>query len=261
MPYDSKEIIIYIAIVTGIIVFLAVAITLMIVARNKREWLHKEQLESLQLKTEKQILESEVAIQENVLQAISREIHDNLTLSLTLAKLYLNTFPWDEPDKARIKLNDSVDILTKTISDLSDISKSLNSDIIVSQGLIGALEEELGRIKRAGLFNIVFNIIGDVVYMDNKKDLLIYRIIQEAFNNIIKHSKTRHAWLTLDYRAPTIHITIGDCGTGFIPTSTAKKSGAGLTNMRLRAGLIGGEVTINSQEGKGTLIELTIPII
>ena len=73
---------------------------------------------------------TQLEIQEDTFQHISREIHDNINLSLTLAKLNLNTLNWSEKEKAISQVNSSIDLISQSIANLSDISKSLNSDII-----------------------------------------------------------------------------------------------------------------------------------
>jgi two-component system NarL family sensor kinase len=262
MQLSKFNIIIYFLLITGIVLFLSIVITTLLYLYKKNQIIYYQNMESLKLKTEKNILASRVEIQENTVQRISREIHDNISLSLTLAKLYLNTFPWDDKDKATTQLNSAVEIISESISNLSDISKSLNSDIICSQGLIRALEDETNRIRKTGLFSIDFLIAGEPVYLDTQKELVIFRIIQEGFNNIIKHSKASHTRLSLHFTSTHLHVGITDNGKGFI---TEKKNhseyhGAGLKNMETRTGMIGGDIQIKSIPGNGTTIRFNIPI-
>jgi signal transduction histidine kinase len=208
---------------------------------------------------EKTVLNAQLEIQERTFQHISREIHDNISLSLTLAKLQLNTFDWNDKAGSLDKLNSSVELLTKSIAELSDISKGMNADIIIQQGLLRAIEEEIRRIRQAGLFTIDYIFTGTPVYMNAQQELIIFRIIQEAFNNIIKHSKTRNAGLYLHYDDVKLGITIGDDGVGFDTEQSAKNRQAGLMNMETRAKMLGGKMKIESQPGQGTLLNFTIP--
>ncbi|MEI9810293.1 MAG: hypothetical protein WDO16_21820 [Bacteroidota bacterium] len=86
------------------------------------------------------------------LQTISRDIHDNINLSLTLAKLNLNTLDITNKEKSMEQLTYSIDIISKSIIDLTDISRSMNSDIISEQGLIKALELEIEKLKKLNRF-------------------------------------------------------------------------------------------------------------
>jgi signal transduction histidine kinase len=208
---------------------------------------------------EKTVLNAQLEIQEQTFQHISREIHDNIGLSLTLAKLELNTFDWNDKDVSSDKLNSSVELLSKSIADLSDISKGLNTDIIIQHGLLWAVEEEIKHIRQAGLFTLDFMLTGTPLYMKAQEELIIFRIIQEAFNNIIKHAKTASAGLHLHYDEVKLHIAIVDEGVGFDTGLSAKNRHAGLKNMEARTKMLGGQMKIKSRPGHGTSLNFTIP--
>ncbi|MEO8403118.1 MAG: ATP-binding protein [Chitinophagaceae bacterium] len=217
----------------------------------------------MKLINEKNILESRVEIHETTVQNISREIHDNISLSLTLAKLHLNTFHWENKEKATLQVNAAIEILSKSILNLSDISRSLNSDIINTQGLLTALEDEIDRIRRTGLFLIDFRVTGEPIYLNTQKELIIFRIIQESFNNIIKHSNATRARLTLHFTSTHLQIGVNDNGNGFVMSKKdiyPVKKGAGLKNIEARTAMIGGEMQIKSILKQGTSIRLNIPI-
>jgi signal transduction histidine kinase len=263
MQASKSNVIIFFLLITGIVLFLTILVVALLYLYKKRQIVYYQNIESLKLKNEKHILESRVEIQETTVQNISREIHDNINLSLTLAKLYLNTFSWNDKEKSEFQISAAIEILTQSISNLSDISKSLNSDLIRSQGLISALDDEINRIRRTGLFVIDFTVSGEPVYLDTQNELIIFRIIQEAFNNIIKHSAATRTRLTLHFTPNHLHIGISDNGKGFTIIDSkiySNKRGAGLKNMETRAGMIGGELQIKSVPGAGTTIRFNIPI-
>jgi len=195
------------------------------------------------------------------LQHISREIHDNISLSLTLAKLNLNTFDWDCPGKAKSQINCSLEQVSKAITDLSYLSKGLNSELIANQGLIEVLKNEIDRLKELDLFALNYTITGTAVFMDSQKELVIFRIIQEAFNNIIKHAKASIVKLSLHYDVEELKILITDNGKGFHNEAIAEnnKSTAGLSNMNKRAKVLNGKTIIQSRPQGGTSVYITIP--
>jgi signal transduction histidine kinase len=201
-------------------------------------------------------------IQENTFLHISREIHDNINLSLTLAKLHLNTFDWNDKEKMAYQLRSSVELIGQSISSLSDISKSLHSDIISSQGLKIAIDNEIKKIGRTGLFPISLVVTGNPVYMNVQKELIIFRIVQEAFNNMIKHAKATKAEVNMHYNTNGLQITLHDNGCGFIVSDhmTSNKIGkAGLSNMETRAKAINGNMQVVSSINKGTTLSFYIP--
>lgn len=233
--------------------------TLMIFYRN-RQMVFLENLKNAHAQYENNLISSQLEIQEQTFQQISREIHDNISLSLTLAKLQLNTFDWDDREKSVIKMESSIQLLGKSIAQLSDISKSLNADIIIQQGLLQALEEEMQRIRQADQFELVYEVKGSPVFMDSNKELIIFRIIQEAFNNVIKHANASVVQLQLDYCPEQLQILVTDNGRGFDPDRNKSGGNAGLKNMETRASILKGEMQVFSSAETGTTLIFTIPI-
>lgn len=220
---------------------------------------YQEKLNVIQADYETNILKSQLEMQEQTSQHISREIHDNISLSLTLAKLHLHTLDWNNREKAGEKVDTSIKLLSQSIAGLSDISKGLNADVIIQHGLLKATEDEMLRIRQAGLFNLDVAITGDPVYMDNQKELIIFRIIQEAFNNIIKHANAGNAKLALHYNAVRLAITISDDGKGFDTELAGSNRKAGLKNIATRIKTLKGEMHICSRPGNGTVLSFNIP--
>ena len=259
MQKTSFDIIVFLIVVSGLIIFMVAFIVFMLYLYRKKQQGFEKNIVQIKQDHEKTVLNAQLEIQEQTFQHISREIHDNISLSLTLAKLQLNTFDWNDKDGSSDKLNSSVKLLTKSIAELSDISKGLNTDIIIQHGLLWAVEEEIKRIRQAGLFTLDFILTGTPVYMNAQQELIIFRIIQEAFNNIIKHAKSPRAGLHLHYDDVKLHITIVDDGIGFDTELAAKTQHAGLKNMETRAKMLGGKMKIESRPGQGTSLNFKIP--
>ena len=174
----------------------------------------------------------------------------------------MNTLNLDQRELAGYQVSSSIELISKSINNLSGISKSLNSDIIGSQGLIKAIENEIRRIRETGLFAVELCVTGEPVYMDAKKELIIFRIVQEAFNNIIRHANATNANVILHYESNDLQIKITDDGVGFDvagEVKASKNNKAGLKNMRSRIKMIGGEMQIESRAGHGSVLTFIIP--
>ena len=249
----------FLLVVTLLILLMAGFILMILYFYKKKQITYLKTIETINHDHEKNLLQSRIEVQEQTLQNMSREIHDNISLSLTLAKLQLNTLNINDKIKIAQAVTSSVDLLSKSINDLSDLSQSMNPDIISQEGLIDTLKNETVRISKSGLFEINFQINGNPVFLDAQKELIIFRIIQEAFNNIIKHASAKKVGLDLYYHANHIEITIMDDGKGFDPIHLSTKTGAGLNNMKTRAKVFNGEVNIESNPGSGTKISVSIP--
>ena len=216
--------------------------------------------ETLKADYHKNLLSTKLEIQEKTFQKISQEIHDNISLSLTLAKLHLYTIDFNDQVKSKSQVNLAIELLHQSIIDLSDISKSLNADIIIQHGLLKALDNEIAQIKQTGLFDLNLKILGSPIYMEGQKELIIFRLIQEAFNNILKHSKATNANVTIHYSCKILHIIISDNGVGFDIKKHQNNFQAGLKNMETRVTLLNGTHKILSTPGHGTVLSFRIPI-
>src|SRR5437762_2106814 len=256
MQNTNNDLILFILASTVIILLMAGFIIGILYLYRKKQLAHFKTIEELKLDYEKNLLHTQIEMQEQTLQHISREIHDNISLSLTLAKLNLNTLEWDHPVESKNQIDSSLQQISKAITDLSDLSKGMNSELIINQGLIEVLKKETNRLRKLNLFELKYVITGSPVFMDSQKELVIFRIIQEAFNNIIKHARATSVKLNLDYGADHINVLVADNGKGFckrtVEQNKNKESKAGLNNMQKRAVLFNGKTIIDSTLGSGT---------
>lgn len=216
----------------------------------------------MKLNHENEILTSQIAVQENTFVEIAREIHDNISLSLTLAKLNLNTLGVVYGNDDKSKVENAIDLISKSLFDLNNLSKSIDGDIISRFGLINALQKELESINKIGKIEVKLNIIGNDRFLEQSVELGIFRIIQESIKNSINHSFATILNIIISYQKDIIEVSIEDNGQGFniekIEDKKNPKFSSGIINMKNRAKLINGEFDITSKIGIGTMIHLLI---
>src|SRR5690349_1291344 len=123
-------------------------------------------------------------------------------------------------------------------------------------GLIRALESEIRNIEKLGLLQPVFRITGNPVNLEQNKSLIIFRIVEEALHNVIKHAKATLVEMRVQFDSDNVKLTIRDNGKGF---DDDEKPGRGLQIMRDSARVIGADFNLASSAAQGTLIRLTIP--
>lgn len=209
------------------------------------------------------IVQTQLEIQEETFQNISREIHDNIGLSLTLAKLHLNTLTLNNPRKTHPLIEYSIELIGQAINDLSDISKSLNSDIVLNYGLLNLIEIKLDKLAKSGKFSVDFKVEGQVIFIHSQKELILYRIFQEALNNIIKHSKADSLAVYLVFDLYNVRLTIRDNGIGInedqLEYTKSSKIMTGLGNIKKRTKMLNGECNILSNK-TGTSITVMVPL-
>jgi signal transduction histidine kinase len=216
-------------------------------------------MEEMKTIHENALLQSQLEIQEQTFQNISQEIHDNIGQKLTLAKLHLNTLDIGDPVKAHLQIQDSVKMIGETINDLSDISRSMSSEIILNNGFIKALEFEVNQLNKTRLYNIKLSVTGDSIFMEAHKELLLFRIVQEALNNIVKHAEATRIHIRLHYCSSELVLEICDNGIGMVEGAHIKR-GNGFANMSRRANMLNGFCHIISEPKEGTTIKIEIPL-
>ena len=241
----------FFACLTGFIIYFVV------LYRNKQV-INKQQQEKLQSAFQQELLKAQIEIQEQTLTHISREIHDNITQVLSFVKLTLaTTGKLNEADK-QLKINESRDLVAQAINELRDLSKSLSFEHITSLGLAKTIQIEVDRVNKSGLINTTLLVEGDVYSLGEQRELVLFRIFQEALNNTLKYSGATLLKISLQYHSELFNLTVEDNGSGFSRTSLDKNKGLGLKNMENRAALIGAAATIDSSPGTGCCIKVTL---
>ncbi|HET7001836.1 MAG TPA: ATP-binding protein, partial [Puia sp.] len=128
-------------------------------------------------------------------------------------------------------------------------------------GLIKSINMQVDFIQRRGKFNASLEVTGEPKTLADTKEIFIFRIVQEAINNIIRHSKASDIWILLEYTENFLVLQIRDNGNGFTLDEKISEPNLinGIYNMQRRAKIIEAKIDIESDVGKGTCIKLTTP--
>ncbi|MBA4145541.1 MAG: hypothetical protein C0523_07255 [Cytophaga sp.] len=254
---------IYVAAIASamLMLLLITVITIAVIKYQNRYRVHVREIAELKYVYDQELLKAQLEIQERTLHLISQEIHDNVGQILSLAKLNLNTILIHDPTPEHEKISNTKDLVSKAIADLRDLSKNLNRDYITDHSLIQLLQSDMEILKKAGEFNVLFEVIGNEMPISPQRQLITYRIIQEAINNIIKHSGGDRIVVVMHYLPTTLEITITDNGVGCDPNEIMNSGrGAGMHNMQNRARLTGALFVFESEPGRGCVVRLRVPL-
>jgi two-component system, NarL family, sensor kinase len=244
-------------ILIAIIFFVAmivIFIILMIIFQQKKvQQINKTRL--LEKNFTESLLQTQLEIQEQTLRTISQEIHDNVGQVLSLAKLNLSTLHFSEGEQKENKINSASRLVAKAINDLRDLTRSMNGDKIADLGLKDATDNELKIIQNTGQFAAQLIITGEPYKLIPQNEMVVFRIVQESLNNIVKHSKAQNIIVNISYSTEMFKIKITDDGKGFDADGLeATQTGIGLNNMKNRATLIGARFCIQSAPLSGTSV-------
>ncbi|WP_121808535.1 sensor histidine kinase [Mucilaginibacter kameinonensis] len=257
MLFQEEQVILVIIAGSAFMLLLGVFIIGFMLMYQKKQNKNLLERENLKASFKQEMLKTQIEIQEQTLNDISREIHDNITQVLSFVKLNLGLLnnSLDEEKKGRV--NENRELISQTINDLRNLSKSMSFEHISSLGLIKVLEAETERLTRSGIINAVFTVEGDVYSMGEQRELVIFRIFQEAVNNTLKYAKAANLKISLYYTAQMFNLLVEDDGAGFNAEKVENKGGSGLRNIENRAALVGADVIITSSPGKGCQIKLS----
>jgi signal transduction histidine kinase len=207
-----------------------------------------------------------VAAQESERQRIARDLHDETGQSLTAIGMGLRGLSGrlNSRNKEALGTLQKLERLTAdSLKELQRLISDLRPSHLDDLGLSAALRWYANRIHEDTSIDIRVDILGDEQEMDDAARITIFRIIQEALNNIIKHSQADHVGIHLQYEPKRVHINVRDNGIGFdldtVNIQRSRRPSLGLAGMEERAVLLGGTVSIQSRPGYGTEVEAVIP--
>lgn len=230
----------------NLVMFLLVGIIVSFLAAS----LHSKTQEAEQL-TRKLIL-----AQEEEKKRIARELHDDTSPSLALLGLELDALTEKNttlPPEVVWKLKAVKSKLDATQENIRHFSYELHPSILDRLGLEPALESLIDEVSSKSQFRISFKVTGIERELPDDVELALYRIAQEALNNVRKHSQATEAVVSLQYVPLKVILSIADNGTGFAPDAQFK-GGLGLSSMKERANLIEAKLRIESLVGRGTVV-------
>ncbi len=201
--------------------------------------------------------------QEKELRRLARELHDDLTQQLAVISIdagnIIQEFK-DLPPAVFSTVSYIKDRLIKVSKDVHNMSRALHPSILDDLGLVRAVKSECSNFSSRMGIAVMFTPKNLPDTIPNNIALTIYRIIQEGLANIAKHANTKNAYVFLESNDNSILLTVRDTGKGFDPVQVRHYAALGLGSMRERIRLVNGKFSITSRPGKGTSIEVEIPL-
>lgn len=231
---------------------LAGAIFFFFIVYQKR--LLKKELEINKIKAEQQeeILKNTVQAQEKERKRIAQDLHDEVGAMLSVVKLNVGRIEKKvSENKPRQLAAETKSYLDDVITQVRRISRDLMPPSLEKLGLSFALEEMVTWINKSGQVKVYFSKRGEPFRFDIKKELAIFRIIQELVNNALKHSSATQISIKMRYAEKYVAISVADNGIGF-EINKLKSTGLGLKNLESRSELMGAGYKLKSLPGKGT---------
>ena len=207
-------------------------------------------------------------VQEKERHRISRELHDEMGQVLTMMKLDLisikSTLPPEQFSGIKEKWKELDSLTENMLERTHQMTLDLRPHMLDDLGLVSTLRWYVGSLSDKLDINIKLKAVNLEERLTPELEIALYRIVQEAFTNIVKHAEAKNVLLNIKRLKSSVKLIIGDDGIGFnleeVENRRKKEHGVGLLGMRERASLLKGTCTVESNPGEGTRVEVNIPL-
>lgn len=194
---------------------------------------------------------------------LARDLHDTLAHTLSALNVQLNALSVlmeSNPEAAREKLRQMQELTRSGLHEARSALQSLRTSPIDELGLSLALQRAAKTAAERGGLELTVNVPPTLNSIPPDIEQHFYRIAEEAMNNVVHHAQAKHLALTVQQTAKELTLTVLDDGAGFDPSQTPPDGHYGIAGMKERAALIDGSVQVESQPGRGTNVQLTVPL-
>src|SRR6266568_2610151 len=209
--------------------------------------------------TRSELAQTLISTQESTLRYISRELHDEFGQILTAMGVMLGRASNQVPENSELRadLLEVREIAQSTLDKVRSLSQALHPVMLDEAGLEQTIEWYLPVVERQTGIGISYEKSGAPFPINGNAAVHVYRVLQEALNNVARHSGAKKAWVRLRFGPTSLELEVEDHGSGF-PVERPRQ-GLGLVAMRERAELLGGSIVFESPATGGTLVRLKVP--
>lgn len=247
-----------IALFSGIILLLfvsAFAYTRLLKSRKQKE-MDDAIIKEKELRS-KSIIEAE----EKERVRIAKDLHDGVAQTMTAAKMQLEHFidKVSGDERVNSSLQNAFDLIREAAAEVRAVSHSMVPNALLKSGLVAALRDFVGKVNTERLkVNLIVHGLND--RLDENVETVVYRVLQELVNNVIKHAHASEITIQLIREKTELSIVVEDNGNGFDTSTLSEKAGIGLKNIESRIEYLNGSVHFDSSPGKGTTVMVEIPL-
>ena len=261
MSAENPNLIQVVILITLIFFTIVLGLIFLVTLNNKRKKLFLKEKQLLHQKFESELLKTQIEVQEQTMQTIAADLHDNIGQLLSLTTLTLGSIQILDDEKAENKVASSLELVNRSIRELRELAKLLQGEQLIMNGLGNAIEQEINWLKRTQAYQLkVDNQLMAVEVSSPQKDLIILRLLQEIITNIIKHAQATTIAINTQLIEGNLQFTVIENGIGFdYEAIKNQRKGLGLYSINKRVEMINGEIVIDSAEQAGTKISIQIP--
>jgi len=225
---------------------------------KKEAELHQKQISELEKDRQLIAVDSMLKGQEDERSRLAKDLHDGLGGLLSGVKFSLSNMKDNliiTPDNMAV-FERSLDMLDTSIKELRRVAHNMMPEMLSKFGLDEALKEYCSTVNATKLLTVKYQSLGMDLRLDTSVEIIVFRIVQELLNNIMKHAAATEALVQLIREDNRFNVVVEDNGKGFDVSMTENSSGAGWINIRSRVDYLKGQLDIHTETGKGTLVNI-----
>lgn len=229
---------------------------------RKRQLQNKMMLQAEVMKQQDMATHAVIHAEENERKRIAADLHDGVGQMMSAAKMNLSAFENEiifKDENQKMSFERLINLVDEGCKEIRSVSHQMMPNALLKTGLASAVKEFIDKIDNR-ILKINLHAEGLNERLDSNTETVLYRVIQECVNNVIKHSRATNLDIALIKDKDGISATVEDNGRGFDVTDKQKFEGIGLKNIRSRVEFLKGTVDFDSLPGKGTLVAIHIPV-
>ena len=249
------------------LVALAVAAGLTYLLLNRRHLRREVEFAQVRQQLERAQAQAVLDAEEAERRRIGADLHDGVGQLLTAAKLNLHALSeelqYGSPARPQMLLANALDVVDESFREVRSISHNLLPNALLRGGLVQAVRDFLPKTAPDGHLRFTLDVVGfdDDARLLPAVESVLFRVIQELVQNVVKHSGATEVTLQLVRRPTELSLLLHDNGIGFDPTALGAGAGIGLKNIESRVAYLGGRVDFDTRPGRGTTVALEVPML
>lgn len=226
---------------------------------SESKLIQQQNLEKVKSEAQVKILNATIDGKETERKLIAEILHDNVSALLSSANMHLTATKKQFDGDAPQEIEKTQAIISEASQKVRDLSHNLVSSILLKFGLEYAIKDV---VKKYSNSQLKLEVSAKNINRYNQEfEIKIFNVIQELINNILKHSKAKHAQIDLKEEKSQLTVLVKDDGVGFSTSSSSFSDGIGLNQVEARIHMMDGKLTIKSEVNVGTTIHITVPIL
>lgn len=252
------------------IIIIAIIVLMLLVAITGFLFYRKKQIEQ-QAKLDAEIASQKEIRTKAILDAeekerrrIAQDLHDGVGQMLSAAKLNLSNLDskiTSQTEEQKLAMQNALSLVDDSVKEVRAVSHNMMPNTLIKLGLASAVREFITKLGNAPTLKVDLEIVGLDSRLDNQVETVLYRVIQEIVNNIIKHAKASQISMQLIRHETELNIMIEDNGVGFDTNQLDNYEGIGLKGIQTRIEFLNGSVHFDSSVGRGTTVIIDVPLV